>query len=69
MLVRLVAIVVVMAVVAGCTPFEGTVFELRAPQRSAQPPDPNSARLIEQHQDSPVMLSGENPENARDPLG
>ena len=35
------------AALCGCSPFEGTVFELRAPLSPAAQPDPNMAREME----------------------
>ena len=35
------------AALCGCNPFEGTVFELRAPLSPAEQPDPNMARVME----------------------
>ena len=43
---RLVLIAAIVLVVGGCNPFEGTVFELRAPEESVESSDPNTANDV-----------------------
>ena len=45
---RRVVIAVIAAAMCGCNPFEGTVFELRSPEKSVEQSDPNTPRGIGQ---------------------
>ena len=60
MWVRLVATGLIVAAVCGCNPFEGTVFELRAPDKTMEQSDPNTARAVGQDdhgmgEESPIV--------------
>ena len=44
---RWVIVSIIAAIIYGCNPFEGTIFEFRAPKKSAKQTDPNSVWLME----------------------
>ena len=53
MWLRRVAIAMIVTALCSCSPFEGTVFELRAPDKLVEQSDPNTAGVI--RQDSPRL--------------